>query len=95
MCAMAKFSLRSNIESTGLSTGMTKSGPPRLSLRSMLSDLLSGPSERAVLSASRSRMHLYGHLVCAHGPTLLTNPEPCILVEERIFYALQVRTRTI
>ena len=33
--------------------------------------------------------------ICAHESTLLTNPEPCILVEERIFYALQVRTRTI
>ena len=54
-----------------------------------------GPSERAALSASRSRMCLHGHLVCAHGPTLLTNPEPCKLVEECIFYALQVRTQTI
>ena len=62
---------------------------------SRLGDLHSGPPERAALSASRSRMRLYGHLVCAHGPTLLTNPEPCKLVEERIFYALQVRTRTI
>ena len=77
--AMAKFSLRSNVESTGLSTGTTKSSPPRLSLRSRLGDLLSGLSERAALSASRSRMRLYGHLVCAHGPTLLTNPEPCKL----------------
>ena len=34
-------------------------------------------------------------LVCAHGPTVLTNPEPCEFVEERIFYALQVRIRTI
>ena len=75
--------------------GTTKSSPPRLSLRSRLGGLLSGPSERAALSASRSRMRLYGHLACAHGPTLLTNPEPCKLVEERIFYALQVRTRSI
>ena len=95
VCAMAKFLLRSNVKSTGLSTGTTKSSPPRLSLRSRLGDLLSGPSERAALSASRSRMRLYGHLVCARGPTLLTNPEPCKLVEEHIFYALQVRTWTI
>ena len=34
-------------------------------------------------------------LVCAHGTTILTNREPSELVGERIFYALQVRTRTI
>ena len=38
-CAMAKFSLCSNIESTGLLTGMTKNRP-RLSLRSRLGGLL-------------------------------------------------------
>ena len=36
-----------------------------------------------------------GNLVCAHGTTILTNREPSELVEERIFYALQVRTQTI
>ena len=34
-------------------------------------------------------------LICAHGTTILTNREPSELVGERIFYALQVRTRTI
>ena len=34
-------------------------------------------------------------VVCAHGTAILTNREPSELVEERIFYALQVRTRTI
>ena len=33
-----------------------------------------------------------GNLVCAHGTTILTSSE---LVGECIFYALQVRTRTI
>ena len=36
-----------------------------------------------------------GNLVCAHGTTILTNRESSELVGERIFYALQVRTRTI
>ena len=36
-----------------------------------------------------------GNLVCAHGTTILTNNESSELVGERIFYALQVRTRTI
>ena len=34
-------------------------------------------------------------LVCAHGTTILTNRETSELVEKYIFYALQVRTRTI
>ena len=34
-------------------------------------------------------------LVCAHGTAILTNCGPSELVAERIFYALQVRTRTI
>ena len=36
-----------------------------------------------------------GNLVCAHGTTILTNRDSSELVGERIFYALQVRTRTI
>ena len=36
-----------------------------------------------------------GNLVCAHGTTILINRESSELVGERIFYALQVRTRTI
>ena len=36
-----------------------------------------------------------GNLVCAHGTTILTNRESSELVGDRIFYALQVRTRTI
>ena len=31
----------------------------------------------------------------AHGPTVLNNPEPCKLVGECTFYALQEMTRTI
>ena len=34
-------------------------------------------------------------LVCAHGTANLTNHGPSELVEERIFHALRVRTRTI
>ena len=34
-------------------------------------------------------------LICAHGVANLTNRGPSELVEECIFYALQVRTRTI
>ena len=34
-------------------------------------------------------------LVCTHGTAILTNCESFELVEERIFYAFQVRTRTI
>ena len=34
-------------------------------------------------------------LVCAYGTVILTNRGPSELVEERIFYALQIRTRTI
>ena len=37
----------------------------------------------------------HGTLVCAHGTTILTNCESSELVGEHIFYALQVRTRTI
>ena len=36
-----------------------------------------------------------GNLVCAHGTTTLINHESSELVVERIFYALQIRTRTI
>ena len=36
-----------------------------------------------------------GTLVCAHGTTILTNREASELVAVHIFYALQVRTRTI
>ena len=34
-------------------------------------------------------------LVCAHGTSILTNRGASELVAEHIFYALQVRTRTI
>ena len=36
-----------------------------------------------------------GNIVCAYGTTILTNRESSELVGERIFYALQVRTRII
>ena len=51
-----------------------------------------GPREHA----SCLTMHFYGHPCFAHCTTVLTNPEPCKLVAAvRIFYALQVVTRTI
>ena len=34
-------------------------------------------------------------LVCGHSTTILTNREHSELVDECIFYALQVRTRTL
>ena len=34
-------------------------------------------------------------LVCAHGTAILTNHEPSELVEEHIFFALQIRTQNI
>ena len=36
-----------------------------------------------------------GNLVCTHSTMILTNRESSELVGEHIFYALQVRTRTI
>ena len=64
------------------------------------------PAEQACQSARRLHCSLElenaflwplgsGNLVCAHGTTILTNCESSELVEEHIFYALQVRTRTI
>ena len=48
-------------------------------------------------SMTTCKMHFHDHMhdVCAHGSTVLTNPERSEVVAERIFYALQVRTRTI
>ena len=54
-----------------------------------------GLSNRMALHTVCSRMHLYGHPCCTHSTATLTNCEPCELVAKRIFYALQVRTRTI
>ena len=49
---------------------------------------------RAVRSGENASLWL-ATLVCAHGTAILTNRGPSELVEERIFYAIQVRTRTI
>ena len=81
---------------------MTKSRH-HLSLRPRIGGLPRRPVETrgACAARSSSRMHLYawplgpGNLVCAHDTTILTNRESSELVGERIFYALQVRTRTI
>ena len=57
------------------------------------------PAEQASQNAQRfvpfARECVSMTLICAHGTTMLTNCEPSELVGERIFYALQVRTRTI
>ena len=73
-----------------------------LSLRSRLElgGLLSRPLETCDASRrSLENASLWplgpGNLVCAHGTTILTNREPSELVGEHIFYALQVRTRTM
>ena len=70
---MATFSLRSNINT--IKTGMTENGLPRLSLRKTLGGLLSTAHECKALCVLAIGMHLHGHHVCAHGPTVLTNPE--------------------
>ena len=74
----------------------------RLSLRSRLVGLLSRPVETQGACAARLSSGTWcisvalglGNSICAHG-TILTNRESSQLVGERIFYALQVRTRTI
>ena len=48
-----------------------------------------------LVSARHFGMHLHDHHVCAHGPTVLTNPELSKIVAERILCVLQVRTQTI
>ena len=50
---------------------------------------------RSLENASLWPLGLGSDLVCAHGTTIVTNRESSELVGERIFYALQVRTRTI
>ena len=80
---------------------MTKNRP-HLLLRSRLGGLLSRPVETC--SALRRLLELEnaslwplgpGNLVCAHSTAILTNCGPSELVEERIFYAVQVRAPTI
>ena len=55
------------------------------------------PAEQASQMRGASRLVqeciFMATLVCAHGTASLTNREPSELVEERIFYAFQVRTR--
>ena len=58
-----------------IETGMTENKLPRLSLREWLGSPLSIARERKALCASVFGMHLHDHHVCAHGPTVLTNPE--------------------
>ena len=61
------------------------------------------PAEQAYRNTRRlcrslelaENVSLRRNLVCAHGTTILTNHESSELVGECIFYALQVRTRTI
>ena len=40
-------------------------------------------------------MYLHDHHVCAHDPTVLTNPEHSEFVAEHIFYAFQAMRQTI
>ena len=72
----------------------------RLSFHSKLGGLLSRSFEmRSASRCSLENAFLWplGHdtLICAHGITILTNRKPSELVGKRVFYALQVRTRTI
>ena len=71
---------------------------PRLSLRSRLGG--TWHAEQASWNTRRFAPFVQecismATLVYAHGTAILTNREPSKLVAERIFYALQVRTRTI
>ena len=77
-----------SVESTKYHQAMMKNRP-RLSLHSRLGGLLSRPVETRGASCRSFRRECISMatLVCAHGPSEL--------VEECIFYALQVRTRTI
>ena len=58
-------------------------------------DEMRGASRRLLENASLWPQAMAPLYVCTHGTTILTNRGPSELVEERIFYALQVRTRTI
>ena len=62
-------------------------------VRSRLGGLLSRPLE--IRGASRRGCISMATLVCAHRTSILTNCGLSELVAERIFYALQIRTRTI
>ena len=58
-----------------IETGMIENRLSRLLLRDRLSDPLSIAREHDALCASALGMHLHDHHVCAHGSTVLTNPE--------------------
>ena len=66
-----------------------------LSLRSRLSGLLSRPLEICGASCYSFENASMATLACACVQTALQNCGPFELVAERIFYALQVRTRTL
>ena len=53
----------------------TENRLPRLLLNERLGGLLSTACEREALGISALGMHFHDHHVCAHGPTVLTNPE--------------------
>ena len=87
--AMATFSLCRIYPQT-----MTKNRPRLASLEAQQ------PAELASQNAWRFAPFIQecismATLVCAHGTANLTNHGPSELVEERIFYSLQVRTRII
>ena len=79
-CAMATFSLCSNV-TTGLLTGMIKNIPYLASCFTWgsVATCSAGLLKYAVLSISMA-WGIKATLLCAHGPTILTNPEPCSTV---------------
>ena len=82
---MVTFSLRSNVDATGLSNmyDNRQSTEPLALLKARW------PAKQAALVVE---IHLHGHHAFAHSPTVLTNPECCCRLH---FFALQVMTRTI
>ena len=98
--AMATFSLRSNVKSTTRpwQRADITSGFARGSV-ACRAGLLKRTALAPLARAQECNASLWplgpSNLVCAHSTTILTNRESSELVGERIFYALQIRTRII
>ena len=78
LCAMASYcSAQTSIllDYWIRETGMIKNRLPRLLLHERLNGPLSMACEHEVLCSSVLGMHLHDHHVCAHSPTVLTNPK--------------------
>ena len=90
---MATFSLRLNMITTKLPTGITKNSPTHFT-RGLMACLAGLPNTWHFAPLVQECISM-ATLVCAHGPTFLTNREPSELVAEHIVYALQVVTQTI